>query len=329
VTFSRDYYHCRACGRGHAPADSACHVPPGRASWAVREQVALMGVWLPFRKAVEVYTRITGHAVSHASGEVWTEALGAAYVPPTLDRYAPGPTVDTLFIQADAVMVRFMDGWHEVKVVACWGRKDGEDLPPRYLTDVGVSWEGMTAAIGALVRQMGLRAAREVVCMADGAPPIWTVFQRLFPDARHLLDWYHLHEHLAEVARLLPDGATWHETQKEALAVRGPAETRAALTALAAPHPDTSEALQTTAQRCFNYLHANRHRLDYPTARRLGLPIGTGRIESSCRHVVQQRCKLSGMRWKPDHVRALLNARCADLNGDWPLAVEQMIAKAA
>jgi len=329
ITFTRGYYHCPCCGRGAAPADDACQVPPGRASWPVREGVAMLGAWVPFREVAQVYAHLTGHAISHTSAEDWTETLGAAYVPPTLDRYAPGPVVDTLFLQADGVMVQFLDGWHEVKVVVCWGRKDGEDLPPRYLTAHGVSWEELTEQIAALARQMGVRQAGEVVCMADGALPIWALFRRLFPQARHLLDWFHLQEHLATVARLLPEGAAWHEAQKAALAERGPAETRAALVALATAPPDPADALQQAAQKCLNYLEANADRLDYPTARALGLPIGTGRIESACRHVVQQRCKQPGMRWKPEHLDWVLGARCAYLNNDWALAVKQMIAKAA
>lgn len=321
VTVARDYYHC-ACGRGHAPADGACQLPPGQATWAVQDRVALVGAWLPFRRAAELYEHLTGHAVSAGSVENWTEAVGAAAVVPPLDRYAPGPAVDTLFIQADAVMVRFDDGWHEVKVAVCWGRVGDAELPARYLTVQG-HWEDLVAHIGDLARRQGLRRATRVVCLADGAPAIWKLLERLFPQAQFLLDWYHVQEHLAAVARLLPDGKDWHERQKAALAERGPTETVAALTALAKPGKGSRKAVREAATQCLGYLHSNANRLAYPIARRQGYPIGSGRVESACRFVVQQRCKQAGMCWDHTHAQSLLQARCAHLNGEWGQAMHR------
>ena len=325
VTVTRAYYHC-SCGRGHAPADSACQLPPGQATWAVQDRVALLGAWVPFRQAAKLYERMTGHEVSAGSVEHWTETVGAAAAVPPLDRYVPGPAVDTLFIQADAVMVRFDDGWHEVKVAVCWGRVGGEDLPPRYLTGQG-HWDDLVEQIGDLARRQGLRRAQRVICMADGAPAIWKVFLRLFPQAQFLLDWYHLHEHLGTVARLLPDGVAWHERQRESLAERGPRETVAALKVLAKPGKGSRKAVRAAAQQCLGYLDSNAERLDYPTARREGFPIGSGRVESACRMVVQQRCKQAGMCWDHGHAQAVLQARCADLNGEWDQAIQRLIAQ--
>jgi len=326
VTFRRGIWHCPRCGTGHAPFDEQAQVPPGNASWAVREGIALLGAWMPFRRAASTYERLTGLTVSARSAENWTEALGAAYAPPVLDRYGPGPVVDTLFVEADATMVWFDDGWHEVKTVVCWGRKDGEDLRARYLTGEG-SWESLGERIHQLARRQGLRRAGQVVLLADGAPPIWKVFGRWLPRSLELLDWYHLQQHLAEVAALLPAGKEWQETQAAALAERGPAETLRAVAALA--QGGATAAVRQTARRCLAYLQEHRQRLDYPRARALGYPIGSGRVESACGHVVQQRLKLAGMQWAHTHATAVLNVRCADLNDDWDHACQQLIAKAA
>jgi len=292
----------------------------------VQDRVALLGAWLPFRQASAVFAHLTGQAVSAGSTEKWTETLGAAYQPPTLDRYTPGPLVDTLFLEADAVMVRFDDQWHEVKVVVCWGRKDGHDLAPRYLVSQK-EWEDLGPEIVALARRQGLRRARELVCLADGAKIIWKVLTRLFPEARCLLDWYHLQEYLAAVARLLPEGAAWLEAQQAALAERGPGETLTAVTALTKRRKGSRKALREAAQKCLTYMEGAAERLDYPTARRLGYPIGSGRVESACRFVVQQRCKQAGMRWDHAHCDAVLQARCAYLNEEWELANRQMRTK--
>jgi len=328
VTFYRAYYYCPQCKRGFAPADGPCQIPPGRATWAVRDRVSLLGAWLPFGQVEQVWTHLTDLPVSHGSAEHWTEALGSAYVPPTPERHDPGPAVDTLFIELDGVLVRFTDGWHEVKVAVCWGRKDGEDLPPRYLTSQA-SWDDFLPEVYELARQQGARRARKVVTLADGAKPIRSLLTRLFPDALHLLDWYHVQEYLAAVARELPDGAVWHEQQQEALAERGPTETLAALTTLTKKVKGSRKAVREAAQTALTYMTGRTEQLDYPEARRLGYPIGSGRVESACKFVVQQRCKQPGMRWKHRHVDAVLSTRRAYLNGDWELANKQLIAIAA
>ena len=48
-----------------------------------------------------------------------------------------------------------------------------------------------------------------------------------------------------------------------------------------------------------------------------GWPIGTGVIEGACRHLVKDRCELSGMRWSKEGAEALLQLRSVAENGDW------------
>lgn len=333
MTFVREYWYCPSCGTGYAPFDAQAQIPPGQISYTVQLQLGKLGALLPFRRAVDVYDDLTGLRVSARQGETITEAIGQAYTPPVLERYTPGPRVDTLFVEADACMVKFTDGWHEVKSVICWGRVNGEDLPPRYLATEG-TWEDLGPAIYALARRQGVRQASQVVCLADGARSIWKVLSRLFPDALELVDWFHVQQHLAEVAAVVPDGPVWHKAQRDALIARGPAETLATLQALAQGEEGAKPtALQTAAQACYNYLWGHRDRLDYPRADARGYPIGSGRIESTCGYLVEQRLKLSGMEWKHAHAMQVLKARTAILNEDWDLVRQQYIqqsrAKAA
>jgi hypothetical protein len=48
-----------------------------------------------------------------------------------------------------------------------------------------------------------------------------------------------------------------------------------------------------------------------------GWPIGTGVIEGACRHLVKDRCELSGMRWSKEGAEALLQLRSVAENGEW------------
>ena len=86
----------------------------------------------------------------------------------------------------------------------------------------------------------------------------------------------------------------------EALEVEGlPASARDTLTAL------------------YAYLERHRDHLDYATYKELGLPMGSGMVESACKWLIQQRFKGVGMRWSADGFHHLLHLRLAWVNGSF------------
>jgi hypothetical protein len=63
------------------------------------------------------------------------------------------------------------------------------------------------------------------------------------------------------------------------------------------------------------YFSTNAPRLRYPTFRRAKLPIGSGAVEASAKHLVQQRMKRAGSRWSDLGACAILDLRCHGLSG--------------
>ena len=57
--------------------------------------------------------------------------------------------------------------------------------------------------------------------------------------------------------------------------------------------------------------------MDYPTYRERGWQIGTGMIESTCKQVVGQRWKGSGMHGSEHGALAMTALKATELNGDW------------
>ena len=57
--------------------------------------------------------------------------------------------------------------------------------------------------------------------------------------------------------------------------------------------------------------------LDYPGALALGLPIGSGLIESGHRHVLQARLKKAGTAWLPEHADQIAHLRVLRANNQW------------
>ena len=68
-------------------------------------------------------------------------------------------------------------------------------------------------------------------------------------------------------------------------------------------------AKRNTIQGQINYFQENKTRMDYKGYREMGLPIGSGTVESSCKHVIVKRLKQSGMIWAPSGAKGMLQIR--------------------
>ena len=70
--------------------------------------------------------------------------------------------------------------------------------------------------------------------------------------------------------------------------------------------------------------HGEAGRLQYPTFRKLGLPLGSGAIESSIRRVINLRLKSNGMFWRKEHAEEMLQVRAQVISKRWDERVKAM-----
>ena len=63
--------------------------------------------------------------------------------------------------------------------------------------------------------------------------------------------------------------------------------------------------------------HGEAGRLKYPTFRSLGVPLGSGAIESSIRRVVNLRLKGNSIYWREENAEAMLQIRAQVLTNRW------------
>jgi hypothetical protein len=75
--------------------------------------------------------------------------------------------------------------------------------------------------------------------------------------------------------------------------------------------PTTRETIRTVSA----YLERHRAHINYARYKELGLPLGSGMVESACKWLIQQRFKGVGMRWSEDGFNHLLHLRLAWVNG--------------
>jgi hypothetical protein len=63
------------------------------------------------------------------------------------------------------------------------------------------------------------------------------------------------------------------------------------------------------------YFSSNAMRMQYPALGQQHLPIGSGAVEASAKHLVQHRMKRDVSRWSDLGARAILDLRCHLLSG--------------
>jgi len=89
---------------------------------------------------------------------------------------------------------------------------------------------------------------------------------------------------------------------------------------LANPFPPFSLHLSSnrqSIQSTYDYLFKHYDHIQYDRYLHLGIPIGSGFVESACKWLIQQRFKGVGMRWSEDGFNRLLHLRLTWVNGSF------------
>jgi hypothetical protein len=77
------------------------------------------------------------------------------------------------------------------------------------------------------------------------------------------------------------------------------------------------ETARETLRTVYASLARHREHIDSEVYKALGLPLGSGMVESACTWLMQQRFKGVGMRWSEDGFNHLLPLRLAWVNGSF------------
>jgi hypothetical protein len=264
------------------------------------------------------------------------EAVAQGHLP-TPEPLAAEQAVLPLALGADGVMVpcRPEAGapsgktrWRAIKVgvLARWGQQRtrlGQMVPrrhPRRRVAVLGDLEALTPRLwGEAVRQ-GILDAPQVVWLRDGGRGLWRWFAARFSGhARGILDFSHAAQQLWQGAAAWWEGRTtqarrWFAWARHRLRYGMPDGVLADL-ADALDVEGLPETARDTLRTVYAYLARHREPIDYARYQALGLPLGSGMVESACKWLIQQRFKGVGMRWSEDGFNHLLHLRLAWVNG--------------
>lgn len=259
-------------------------------------------------------------------------------------------TLERLYIELDGILARLRRGsvpleeqeqkrkgdvYREIKVGAVFRAERGRersDLAPEVWVDTpqagSMRYVARRTAKGdfgpllyCLALQGGLKEAKQVVVLGDGAPWIWKLVSEQFPGAVQIVDLYHAQQHVWEVAHAVfgvgsQQASHWAELACTQLVHGQIEELVTAIAALPTIPPGPNES-RSVSEKAVDYFTTNAERMRYPSFRAQGMHVGSGIAEAACKTVVSTRAKRAGMRWTPDGLDAVLALRTSVLNGTY------------
>jgi hypothetical protein len=168
--------------------------------------------------------------------------------------------------------------------------------------------------------KQGLKDAPQVLWLSDGARGFWRLFDERFQAyATGVLDFYHAAQNIWSGVKVWLDGRTsrcqdWFTDARHRLR-HGQSDDLLDDIKAAAALPGLPASTQQSLTKLYNYLDKHRDHIQYDKLKAMGLPIGSGLVESTCKWLIQQRFKGVGMRWSEDGFNHLLHLRLAWVNG--------------
>lgn len=342
-----------SCASGQvAPSDVALGLQPyQRTSLEVKWLACALAVFVPFEIAAVLFELLAGVKVERKSIWSWVQHSGqramtrleaqlAALTQGNLpDEEAMTVTTKALplLLGADGVMAPFRPQtgsakgktvWREVKVgilVRLGQRltKTGQQvthLTQRRLVAVLGDIDELKPRLWLEAVRQGVLSSPQVVWLSDGGRGFWRLFEQRFAKyATGILDFYHAAQNLWKGSKAWLDGRTqqahtWFRTARRLLRQGQAHEVLTDIEAALALEGLPDSAYQTLTN-LYHYLDKHRDHIDYAKFKELGLPIGSGMVESACKWLIQQRFKGVGMRWSEDGFNHLLHLRLAWVNG--------------
>jgi len=337
-----------------APFDEELGLQPHqRTSGELQWLGCALAVFVPFATAARLLSWSSGGAVSPRAVWCWVQAAGRRAMdrlqaqleavahgdlPPEEPREAELATLP-LVLGADGVMAPFRPQggqptgktqWREIKVgvLARLGQhrtRTGKVVPRRHhrrLVAVLGDVEALKPRLWLEAVRQGILRASRVVWLSDGARGLWRLFAERFGTyATGILDVYHAAQQLWKAASAWLDGRTtqarkWFGWARHRLRHDNPAGVMADL-AEALEVESLPASARETLMTGYAYLDRHRDHIDYEAYKDLGLPLGSGMVESAWKWLIQQRFKGVGMRGSEAGFNHLFHLRLAWVNGSF------------
>jgi hypothetical protein len=348
ITIRRARFQCETTGRMVVPLDEALDLPAGETTPSLAKRTLRLGTRMSFAELEDELqaqhdVRLTDSTLDTLAQKVGTVAVAdlqakldvLAALPRGVSREQKvaqqRPAPKRLYISCDGITYRTCyredDPEHpgqkrviyqEMKCGAVYWQDEKERWHKQVVSGRD-NPERFGLCLWKLAVECGLLSCPEVIFISDGGGWCNTVAELYFKDVTRILDWYHLSEYVWKAGRGLYPG---NENQTSRW-VHG---------CLDHLHDSGGSGMLAHLQRCktargeqeaegldvlINYLTPRLAITDYPKYRANGYLIGSGMMESSCKQIVEQRLKGTGMQWSEQGALAMAALVSQRLNGTW------------
>lgn len=338
ISFARPRRRCDRCEEERYPLDERLCFASHGVSWRVAAKVSRLGSLLPsYDQARQLLAEDYGLELSKHSieqivcraGEMLLQTddvVREACFAETCRGALRGPKEavihpEIVAVYADGTMIHTEGEWREIRVgrAMAWdaeGQRQRQRTFARFLPLESFGQQLFVEAHAA-----GYGGATKRVFLGDGAHWLWELAALHFPEATPVLDWYHLSEKVHDAAQVVfgeetEESKAWAQSRLDELWEGHPRSARHAVAELR--QRLRSKAKREALRKLEVYLKNNAERMDYPRYRAMGLPIGSGPVESACKSLVGGRCKQAGMRnWRRRGAEAVLRLRAAQIDGEF------------
>lgn len=346
VCYVRGRFVCPVCGAARYPADEALGVAATGFSPGARRLMARAGATEPFAQAAEALDlyaslRVGAKDVERIAERVGREVAAWAHRQSAWALARAGCAMRVVQEAPETLYVSFDGTGMPMRREELEGAKGKQGVPKTRETKLGcvftqtgldekgrpVRDEGSTTYTGAIEASVefgyrihgeavrrGLRQARRVAVVTDGAAYNKTIVQEHFAGAIAIIDLYHAREHLAEFAKdiaHIPLDSSWFKKARRTLD-KGQIERLMAQMRDILPR---SGPRRRAGLDQIRYFQTHAEQMRYGKFRRQKLFIGSGVIEAGSRTLVGARLKRSGMFWTRAGANAILALRCCLLSG--------------
>lgn len=308
---------------GVFPADGVLGVQ-GYVTTAAQRMAVLAGARDSFARAEVMLRELAGwelddeviRQLTHAAAK----SLSASRTHRTdNDRFAKAEGL--VEVQIDAGKVNTTTGWRDIKLCVVGKRKRGQSatpekwgdrvLPPPTIRTVVANIEESSIfaeRVRAETDRLKVTTANDVTVLGDGAEWIWNLAADVLPQAAGVLDVYHAIEHIGAAVKAIWGESAEATARRQAGLLAVVAEGKAGIERWIAdafgklPAGSSGDELRDLA----GYLASHPTRLGYAERLANGQSIGSGLIEGSVKQLVNRRMKLTGARWRVEHVGPLV-----------------------
>jgi hypothetical protein len=184
--------------------------------------------------------------------------------------------------------------------------------------------------VGDVMIALEQRPDLKVAMLADGAHENWELLGNAMAEflpgkeVQQILDLWHVLEKLGAAARVMhrKENAGAELSRWRLMLLNSKSAAARILEELKSSGKENVKIGDNQPVReAITYLTNHASRMDYASARRSGLPLGSGNVEATCKSLVEMRMKRSGSRWKEHTGAHIMHLRALALSDRWDQAI--------